>query len=676
MPHLLEGLITRNDIANVAANEQLIFDEDRISVLETMSSIDVQACPGSGKTTLIAAKLILLARIWPFQHQGVCVLSHTNVAKDEIIDRLKQSNTIEAQRLLSYPHFIGTIQEFVGRFVAFPLIRADGISINQVDTDICIHLIYSKLRLGTRAYVDRRSQHSNVLYNFDLCYADGCIQVNVPTFPNGSTSQSYTDLLSVRNNLIKDGYLFYRDVFSFALMALDKNEALQPVIRERFPCVFLDEMQDTQKFQDELLNKIFPLDEPSLIVQRFGDPDQSIFHGMGNEEPNESFNGKSRDDMDFVIHKSHRFNGVLADKIKLLSFNEIPLETELQEEALAARAVVNETGENFEHLIIVFNDDTRRDVIKFFAQSVSDQFAMNYKNSKNFTVKVVGAVGNEIDPEAEQLKIGHYWSSYDKSKSKTNYRETSLIEVVRYCRQSPSIDWAEKYKFLIECILKLTRMAGKIDGNGQYFSSSTLRDALKNKGEWKNYRDCIYMILNDADEIDEQFWEDICRALSVLLELDNIPAEATEYMAFTEEVVADGVVNEEENQEETSIISLPDNKINHSDGFQIELSTIHGVKGETHDATLIVETKNHTFDIETMLPYLTGELPSAEHPNPELPNKPNSVRRFKPNKVFMRQFYVAMSRPRYLLCIALHSDRISDTHNRLLLEKGWNIEII
>ena len=177
MPHPLEGLITRDDIVKVAASEQLILDDDeRISVLEAMRSINVQACPGSGKTTLIATKLILLAKKWPFQHQGVCVLSHTNIAKDEIIDRLKRSNTIEAQRLLSYPHFIGTIQEFVGRFVAFPLIRADGISINLVDTDICVHLIYSKLPVGTQGYVDRKSQHSNVLYDFDLSYADGCIR--------------------------------------------------------------------------------------------------------------------------------------------------------------------------------------------------------------------------------------------------------------------------------------------------------------------------------------------------------------------------------------------------------------------------------------------------------------------------------------------------------------------
>ena len=122
MANLLRELISREDIAELAHSEALNFDdEERISILKTMRSIDVQACPGSGKTTLIAAKLILLAKKWPLSDQGICVLSHTNVAKDEIIERLKKSKSLEAQRLLSYPHFIGTIQEFTNRFLALPL---------------------------------------------------------------------------------------------------------------------------------------------------------------------------------------------------------------------------------------------------------------------------------------------------------------------------------------------------------------------------------------------------------------------------------------------------------------------------------------------------------------------------------------------------------------------------
>lgn len=47
---------------------------------------------------------------------GICVLSHTNVAVDEIKKRLSGY----ADKLLGYPNYIGTIQSFIDRFVTLP----------------------------------------------------------------------------------------------------------------------------------------------------------------------------------------------------------------------------------------------------------------------------------------------------------------------------------------------------------------------------------------------------------------------------------------------------------------------------------------------------------------------------------------------------------------------------
>ncbi len=667
MPNPLDGLITRDDIANIALSEELILDDEaRNSILETMHSIDVQACPGSGKTTLIATKLILLAKNWPLQHQGICVLSHTNVAKDEIIDRLQKSKNLEAQRLLSYPHFIGTIQEFVGKFLAFPLIRSDGIRVKLVDTENCVNQIYANLQHGTRTYIDNRNQYSNVLFDFDLRLDGSVISINVPTFPNGSNSDSYHDLLSVRERMITEGYFFYRDIFTFAEKALIENRNVQGALQKRFACIFLDEMQDTQKYQDEVLLQIFPLDKPALIVQRFGDPDQAIFHGIGGEKPNESFNNKSIADMHCVICRSHRFDGDLANRIKPLSFNAILLETELSDDALAERLRVHSQEGSFEHTIIVFDDETCERVIEFFADIVSNQFSDEQKGSHLFLVKAVGAVGNEIDPTADQLKIGHYWRGYDKAKSKTSFKESSLIEAVRYCRLSPSTDWASSYRLLTDCVLRLLRIADIRDGEGQFFSTPSMRKLLKDNGEWESFRKSIHFMLNDAHQVDQRFWRKICDSLKAAFEIENVSAEATEYMAFVDGEVPIDLVPREHKQN-GGLVSLSDNRIRHSDGFQIELSTIHGVKGETHDATLVLETKNYEFDLNGMLPFLTGELPNAKMPNTKMGKR---------KKQFMRQFYVAMSRPRHLLCLAVHSDRISPEQEKCLPEKGWKVEKI
>ncbi|MCK4819572.1 UvrD-helicase domain-containing protein, partial [bacterium] len=276
MPNLFEGLITRADIANIAVNEQLILDDDRVSVLDAIRSIDVQACPGSGKTTLIATKLILLAKIWPFQHQGVCVLSHTNVAKDEIIDRLKRSNTIEAQCLLNYPHFIGTIQEFVNRFLALPFIRSNGVRDIIIDNDEYVKMAEKLLGLvrfvwfrGTlNGLGDRDAQAAFLRGTFRFISQDGeAIYINKR--PRAwqqevNYQRAIRDLGTLKQYLDERGFFLFRDMYFLAQTACSRNPELRQSLSKRFPYVFLDEMQDTQKFQDELLNEIFPLDEPSL----------------------------------------------------------------------------------------------------------------------------------------------------------------------------------------------------------------------------------------------------------------------------------------------------------------------------------------------------------------------------------------------------------------------------
>ena len=100
------------------------------------------------------------------------------------------------------------------------------------------------------------------------------------------------------------------------------------------------------------------------------------------------------------------------------------------------------------------------------------------------------------------------------------------------------------------------------------------------------------------------------------------------------------------------------------------------MKGETHDATLVLETKNHCFDLGTMMPYLAGDLPSQEHANGDLRPNPSSRAAFSPNQRFMRQFYVAMSRPKHLLCLAIHSERINNEQRGKLTNRGWEIRTL
>jgi DNA helicase II / ATP-dependent DNA helicase PcrA len=81
--------------------------DPRLQVINSLETLDVEACPGSGKTTLLVAKLAILARRWKPNRKGICVLSHTNVARNEVEEKL--GSCAEGSSLLRYPHFVGTI---------------------------------------------------------------------------------------------------------------------------------------------------------------------------------------------------------------------------------------------------------------------------------------------------------------------------------------------------------------------------------------------------------------------------------------------------------------------------------------------------------------------------------------------------------------------------------------
>jgi len=92
----------------------------------------------------------------------------------------------------------------------------------------------------------------------------------------------------------------------------------------------------------------------------------------------------------------------------------------------------------------------------------------------------------------------------------------------------------------------------------------------------------------------------------------------------------------------------------------IEVGTVHSVKGETHKATLYLETSYmKKVDSQRLLPFIKGEYPK------ELVCKPEHIQNLK-------LAHVAMSRPTHLLAFACSEQSISG-HEESLTANGWKI---
>jgi len=443
-----------------------------------------------------------------------------------------------------------------------------------------------------------------------------------------SKSDRRVMLKALKEAILNRGIFNYRDMYAFSEKLVQNSDAIKDTLQNRFPIIFVDEMQDTQKFQDELINSIFLCD--SVRIQRFGDPDQAIYDSMGNEEPNETFN--SNPELE-TLANSHRFSEDIAQKVSKLSLNQVG--------KIQAR---DDPDPTLDHTIFIYDDNTRPQVLRAFANLVLESDPEDSWTS----VKAVGAVGQN---ENHTSHLQAYWDGYDRKKRFVSPKPGKLIDAVNR-------DWTggrdahseAQYKLIVQTIIDLLRIGNVQDDRAnpnRYFSQNSLKSWLIGNGKIQEFRQLISEWICSRPQAHADWQNQIKRLRAILGLPDN--DEVNAFLSYSNEA-PDPVL-------EANTIS---NQFEAENGRTIEVATIHSVKGETHDATLALETKFRTFDIHQMLDHIAGIDTSQI----------TKATRMK----FARQLYVAFSRPRHLLCFAVHGDHISDEQLKALVALGWSIQ--
>lgn len=263
-------VVSEQEINNIEAlllsnNHQ--FASDAREVIRCWESKDVAACPGSGKTTILLAKLKILYDRMPLENNaGVCVLSHTNVAVDEIKTRLSDC----ADKLMGYPNYVGTIQSFIDRFVVTPYLKKlTNTAIQVVDNEIYTqHLlsIIAKQRKYNKLLFFFRKQYENSHYDnlFDFCkdvqLKSGALYVGKQRRAMaGKASDSAKLYTQAIDELLQtEGMIRYKDAYTYTHEAIEAlTTEYTDLFCKRFSYVFIDEYQDCNKNQRDALDKIF-----------------------------------------------------------------------------------------------------------------------------------------------------------------------------------------------------------------------------------------------------------------------------------------------------------------------------------------------------------------------------------------------------------------------------------
>jgi DNA helicase II / ATP-dependent DNA helicase PcrA len=640
-------------------------DEARYDFLTTMESVDVTACPGSGKTTLVVAKLAILARKWKSRTRGICVLSHTNVARREIEERLAGNEA--GHLLLRHPHYIDTIHGFVNRFLAIPWLLSNGHSVTAIDDDITAAARRRNMGSGlytVTQFLERKQWTVERLRlqgtNFTDPLGDG-------GFPAGRHAKTYQIAAEALSKAARQGYFCHDEMLLFGEALLQEHPEAARLLPRRFPVLLIDETQDTSVRQERIIVSALPLSRMES-VQRVGDPNQAIFE---DEADASTFPDPLR--RPISLSKSFRFDDSIASRASGLGVN--PLTPGGLQGVRAA-----EPGEPpGRHVIFVFPDNDPARVIPEYAAHVARVMeAMQPAQPGNGSVIAIGEVHrvkNDVgagDPKFP-ASVCHYWDGYRPASASRTPRPRELVSHVRAAR---ALTASGRSPEAINMIASgITRLVNTISDDPvikpgmrpHLTPDRQLAGSPEGRGA---YHAILLAAAPDAEDSPEQWRKTIMNARIVTGALLNVqPKAVTSDLLnwISPPANDDATPGEWATQPNSQRVQVGGRVI------EVQMSSIHAVKGETHFATLVMETYNYTHSLKSLLPWLLGDAEGAYDPQGK-PVAPRQQKRLRLN-------YVALTRSTHVVCLAIPNTALGPDSERdhrasRLQARGWHIKEI
>jgi|GEM_PF-5213123 len=570
------------------------FNEEQKIFLKCLDSCCLQAYAGTGKTSTIAGKLHILAQknVWR-NGRGICVISHTNVAVDEI----KKHVAKHYPQIMEYPNFVGTIQEFINKFLFIPYLQSKGLQIKFQDNTRFISMKdiedikiterikkhYTKIGHGKyinaqKNFLDRfRTIHIN---NKKIFAQDN--NKGVSEYTDLKTSQVTQDyIFRILSNTIQkkhiEGSFLFIESFIYGFEYLKQNPDLKKIISERFQFLFLDEAQDCSELQMNILNTLFEKSSKT-ILQQIGDVNQTIVETNWNP-----------DEQCLHLEKSTRFGGNITNFINNFKIDN-------------GSGLTGSEKISTQEILIIYTKGKEKEILPLFAKLIKTENIPDYK--KYFAIC------------RKHENLNEYFSEYSKNLTKNKDKKTSYYfnEDIEYIKLL-TIENLKKHgtniisKILMSLLYKYSKNEKK--------SLKIFKNNLLAGTNADTYKKLLLEIFNDLLKN------------KTISDLDNLKNSLNN---FLEEK---NINFSKKGSIKSSAISVspPTNKFIY-DEIEIDIGTIHSVKGQTHSATLMFSIKSDKKqDIQQTI---------------------DNTKKFGP--IYKKILYVASSRPKYLFALAIEKN--------------------
>lgn len=619
-----EETLSRERIAAQAERMNLtVTSDEQFAFLQARDSVQLQAAPGSGKTTLVALKLAVLTQEWPSAGHGICVLSHTNIATEEITSRLSDTT---GTRLLRHPHFIGTIQNFTHTFLALPALHAAGIAPRAIDDDVyathAARLLLAPDFRKLRGFVRRRSNGMDIVTQAGYVFEpdEPNLHIPVPRRTFGRHTRCYDELRRLKGRLARAGVYRYQDMYAIAEQHLHRHPELRTGLRHRFPFVCIDEMQDTDAGQLALLEAVF---DEAVTIQTVGDVNQRIYHHDDPGPAREGLPGRRV----LELSTSQRFGPDIAKIASRLTINR--------------PQTIHGNGPQGTLAVITFTEQTIGDVATTFERLV--QANISPEAVAAHPPKILGGRAKPGDSNLFPRAISSYLPHHTAPPQAADSGNVIL----------------DAYRIGIAAIER----------------DELLRPALARL--WDAVRDLVWHYqckaqpgtiptrlpaLRDLDRHVDSTGHRIRALLVQALTNDHDNPEAWQRFTFTL-LDAVGEITDYRASEDRYLRGLASSHTPRPAAIErartYSAGTTAAAKGETHCATLVLEcvtAKGNAHDLGPLLSVISGAKPATK------------IRRSHRHAALTT--FVAATRARQLLALAIHLERL-EPHRRQLMRDGW-----
>ncbi|WP_278549678.1 UvrD-helicase domain-containing protein [Cloacibacillus evryensis] len=578
--------------------------EEQEEFLDSEGRVVIKACPGSGKTYTVAHKLLSYVNRWKDYHSGVAVLSFTNVASNEIYEKVQSIHGSLGQ--LGYPHFIGTVDSFIDEFI---VLRYGYLyTVCSVRPRIAladkwkIPYIYWRSECHRKGCVDNIEQF---YYGIDKNFYKGNVQVtcerrNARELP----CQQYKKMLSDR------GIVFQNETALFAYQLLKKYPEVAAAIAERFPIIIIDEVQDTSINQMAVFDLLSESGMKSIFL--VGDPDQSIYEWR-NANP-ECMLQKLKDLNWRTIELTGNFRSS-QNICNATSFFAASLQGKCRNNAMG-----DYKNETEKPVLLLTKKNSEDKIINYFLDRCCD---MGIEISpKNIAVLTRGRIYSDTD-------IIGLWKS----------EEIELFAKAAY-------EWklGSRKKAYQEASKASFNMVFNEDVD-EYVMNKKIQE-YTDEDTWKNY---VIDILADMPDVEIELGEWV-KSFSLIF--DSICVKYG-YEMSADKKIKDIFKIKQSDKKTPTFKQIPLRKyFEKKTGDKYTRSSIHGVKGESYDAVLVY-VKGHTGNTITPKLLMEGDLAQE----------------------LMRLAYVAMTRPRRLLMLAMPDTKGIKSCERFS-EDLWQYEVL